>query len=74
MTAPSITCLANGCMADYEATDDLIGKLKHGEILTIQAVNVAGTAISFPLSLVDFAEAMKARLPIRRSSQSSSNR
>jgi hypothetical protein len=57
MTAPFITCLANGCMADYEATDDLIGKLKHGEMLTIQAVNVAGAAISFPLPLVDFAKA-----------------
>ena len=57
MTAPFITCLANGCMADYEATDDLIGKLKHGEILTIQAVNVAGAAISLPLPLVDFAKA-----------------
>jgi invasion protein IalB len=57
MTAPFITCFANGCMADYEATDDLIGKLKHGEMLTIQAVNVAGAAISFPLPLVDFAKA-----------------
>jgi hypothetical protein len=57
MAAPFITFLANGCMADYEATPDLIGKLKHGEMLTIQAVNVAGAAISFALPLVDFAKA-----------------
>jgi invasion protein IalB len=57
MTGPFFTCFANGCMADYEATADLIGKLKHGQMLTIQAINLAGSAISFPLPLVDFAKA-----------------
>ena len=40
-----------------EATPDLIGKLKHGQMLTIQAINLAGSAISFQLPLVDFAKA-----------------
>jgi invasion protein IalB len=57
LTGPFFTCFANGCMADYEATPDLIGKLKHGQMLTIQAINLAGAAISFPLPLVDFAKA-----------------
>jgi invasion protein IalB len=57
LTGPFFTCFANGCMADYEATADLIGKLKHGQMLTIQAINLAGSAISFPLPLVDFAKA-----------------
>jgi invasion protein IalB len=57
MTGPFFTCFANGCMADYEATPDLIGKLKHGQLLTIQAINLAGAAISFLLPLVDFAKA-----------------
>src|SRR5271163_2442500 len=57
MTGPFFTCFANGCMADYEATPDLVGKLKHGQMLTIQAINLAGSAISFPLPLVDFAKA-----------------
>ena len=57
LTGPFFTCFANGCMADYEATPDLIGKLKHGQMLTIQAINLAGSAISFPLPLVDFAKA-----------------
>jgi len=39
MTGPFFTCFANGCMADYEATPDLIGKLKHGQMLIIQAIN-----------------------------------
>jgi invasion protein IalB len=57
MTAPFITCLAKGSTADYRATPDLIAKLKHGRMLTIQAINVAGAALSFPLPLVDFAKA-----------------
>jgi invasion protein IalB len=57
LTGPFFSCFANGCMADYEATPDLIGKLKHGQMLTIQAINLAGSAISFRLPLVDFAKA-----------------
>jgi invasion protein IalB len=56
MTGPFFTCFANGCMADFEATPDLIGKFKHGQMLTIQAINLAGSAISFALPLVDFAK------------------
>jgi invasion protein IalB len=47
------TCFANGCMADYEATPDLIGKLKSGQMMQIQAINLASNAISFPLPLID---------------------
>jgi invasion protein IalB len=57
LTGPFFTCFTNGCMADYEATPDLIGKLKHGRTVTIQAINLAGSAVSFPLPLVDFAKA-----------------
>jgi invasion protein IalB len=57
LTGPFFTCFTNGCMADYEATPDLIGKLKHGQMLTIQAINLAGSVISLPLPLVDFAKA-----------------
>jgi invasion protein IalB len=57
MTGPFFTCFANGCMADYEATPDMITKLKGGQVLTIQAINLAGAAISFPLPLTDFKKA-----------------
>jgi invasion protein IalB len=57
LTGPFFTCFTNGCMADYEATPDLIGKLKHGRALTIQAINLAGSFVSFPLPLGDFAKA-----------------
>jgi invasion protein IalB len=47
------TCFANGCMADYEATPELVNKLKKGQMLQIQAINLAAAAITFPLPLVD---------------------
>jgi Invasion associated locus B (IalB) protein len=59
LTGPFFTCFTNGCMADYEATSDLIGKLKHGQMLTVQAINLAGSAISFRLPLIDFAKAIE---------------
>ena len=47
------TCFANGCMADCEATPELVGKLKKGQMLQIQAINLAAAAITFPLPLTD---------------------
>jgi invasion protein IalB len=47
------TCFANGCMADYEATPELVSKLKKGQLLQIQAINLAANAITFPLPLSD---------------------
>jgi invasion protein IalB len=47
------SCFANGCMADYEATPELVGKLKKGQMLQIQAINLAAAAITFPLPLAD---------------------
>jgi hypothetical protein len=40
-------------VADYEATPELVGKLKKGQMLQIQATNLAAAAITFPLPLVD---------------------
>jgi invasion protein IalB len=57
INGPFFTCFANGCMADYEGSADLVGKLKKGQTLIVQAINLAGNAISFPLPLADFAKA-----------------
>ena len=49
-----VTCFANGsCIADYEATPELVGKLKKGEMLQIQAINLTSAAITFPIPLSD---------------------
>jgi invasion protein IalB len=57
MTAPYVICFTNGCMADYDAGGDLIGKLKKGQGLAIQAINSTGQPISLVLPLADFGKA-----------------
>src|SRR6267143_1919104 len=39
MTGPYVICFNNGCMADYEASSELIGKLKKGQGLVVQGIN-----------------------------------
>jgi invasion protein IalB len=57
MNAPYIICFTNGCMADYEASAELIGKLKKGQGLVVQGINSQGQAISLVLPLTDFGKA-----------------
>ena len=57
MTAPYVICFTNGCMADYEANTELIGKMKKGQGLVVQAINSTGQPISLVLPLTDFAKA-----------------
>jgi invasion protein IalB len=57
MTAPYIICFTNGCMADYEASAELIGKLKKGQGLVVQGINSQGQPISLVLPLTDFGKA-----------------
>jgi invasion protein IalB len=61
-TAPFVTCLPpvvppGGCIADYEATPDLIGRMKKAQLLTVQAIHMNGQAMSPQLDLKDFAKA-----------------
>ena len=57
MTAPYVICFTNGCMADYEATTDMIAKMRKGQGLIVQAINSTGQPISLVLPLADFAKA-----------------
>jgi invasion protein IalB len=57
MTGPYVICFNNGCMADYEASGELIAKLKKGQGLVIQGINGAGQPISLVIPLGDFAKA-----------------
>ena len=57
LTAPYVICFTNGCMADYEATPDMIGKMKKGQQLFVQAINSTAQPINLPLPLGDFAKA-----------------
>jgi len=57
ITGPYVICFNNGCMADYEATTDLINNMKKGQGLVVQGINGAGQALSLVLPLNDFAKA-----------------
>ncbi len=59
LTAPYFTCSANACISDYNGTAELIAKLKMGQTLDIQAVDLAGNPVSFPLPLAAFANALE---------------
>jgi invasion protein IalB len=57
LTAPYVICFTNGCMADYEANADMVGKMKKGQGLVVQGINSTGQPISLTLPLADFAKA-----------------
>jgi len=57
MTGRYVICFKNGCMADYEASGDLIRSLQSGRGLTIQGINGTGQPISLSLPLNDFGRA-----------------
>jgi invasion protein IalB len=54
---PYKICFPVGCMSDYPVTDDMVTKMKKGQMITVQAINMQGTPISLPLPLTDFAKA-----------------
>ena len=61
-TAPFVTCLPpvvppGGCIADYDATADLINQMKKGQLLTVQAIHMNAQAMSPQLDLKGFAKA-----------------
>jgi invasion protein IalB len=56
VTAPYVICFPNGCMADYEASGELIAKMKTGQNLHVQGFNGQGQPVSLALPLADFAK------------------
>jgi len=57
ITAPYVMCLNGGCMADYEASGELIDKMKKSQNLVVQGINGSGEPVSIPVPLADFATA-----------------
>jgi invasion protein IalB len=57
MTGPYVICFNNGCMADYEASGELINKMKGGQGLVIQGINGSNQPISLVVPLGDFKKA-----------------
>jgi invasion protein IalB len=57
MQGPYLFCLNNGCIADYEASQELVDNMKRGSGLVLQGINGGGQAISLVVPLGDFAKA-----------------
>ena len=56
-TAPFVVCFPNGCLADYEVNTDIVGRLKKGQNLFVQAYNLNGMPMTLALPLGEFAKA-----------------
>lgn len=52
-----IVCLPNGCMADFDVNAEFVGKLKKGQMLLLQGINLPGQAATYQLPLADFVKA-----------------
>jgi invasion protein IalB len=52
-----VVCLPNGCLAETEVDQEFIGNLKKSQNMWLQAINIMGQAVSYPLPLADFAKA-----------------
>lgn len=70
---PYKICFPVGCMSDYPVTDDMISKMKNGQTIVVQAINMKGTPISVPLPLDDFAKAYEGSVTRGKLEQSQSS-
>ena len=55
--AEYVICFANGCMSDYEASPEMLGNMKKGQNLVVQAISSNGQPVTLALPLSDFAKA-----------------
>ena len=54
MQAPYVICFQNGCVADYEASQELVNNMKKGTGLVLQAMGGNGQGMSIVIPLADF--------------------
>ncbi|MGE3990628.1 invasion associated locus B family protein [Pseudorhodoplanes sp.] len=57
MVLPIIVCAGGGCMAQGEASAELVAKLKKGQNLYVQAYNMQQSVFTLAVPLADFAKA-----------------
>jgi invasion protein IalB len=53
-----VTCIPNGCMADYEINANYVDRMKKGQQLLLQGVNMPGQVANYMLPLASFAKAV----------------
>lgn len=57
MSGPYTTCFVSACYSDYEATAELVARMKQGQTLIVQGMGLNNQVISLPVPLKDFARA-----------------
>ena len=57
MQGPYLFCMPNGCISDYEATQELVDNMKKGSGLVLQGINAGGQPLSLVVPLNDFGKA-----------------
>jgi invasion protein IalB len=57
VTAKFSVCFPNVCLVETEATEALIGLMKKGTTLNLQALNVQARGVVFPIALAGFGKA-----------------
>jgi invasion protein IalB len=57
LTGQYIICVQNGCIAETEVDAAFVAKLKKGQQIVLQFLNMNGQGIGIPLPLADFAKA-----------------
>jgi invasion protein IalB len=70
LAAPYVNCFADGCQADYEASNELISKMRSGKGLAVQSINGAGKPMNLVIPLADFASAYGGAPTMQQSDQS----
>jgi hypothetical protein len=56
MQAPFFTCYPGGCYADYELSNDSLGKMKKGKTVYVQAITIQNAPITVGVPLTEFAK------------------
>jgi invasion protein IalB len=51
-----VTCVPNGCIADHEVDAAFVAKLKQGQQIVLQSVNLSGRVAYIAIPLSDFAK------------------
>jgi invasion protein IalB len=54
VSTPYITCFHNGCLAEIEASQDLVTRMKSAKTLFVQAVTMSNQVVALPLPLAEF--------------------
>jgi len=57
MQGPYLFCMPNGCISDYEATQELVDNMKKGSGLVLEGINAGGQPLSLVVPLNDFGKA-----------------